>query len=36
MGHRYRLVGNAAKERAQRLQAELVQRDLKFMPIIWP
>jgi hypothetical protein len=36
MGNRYRLVGNATKERAQRLQAELVQRDLKFMPIIWP
>ncbi|WP_193376337.1 hypothetical protein [Bradyrhizobium sp. YR681] len=36
MGGRYRLVGNAAKERAQRLQAELVQRELKFMPIIWP
>lgn len=35
MGGRYRLVGNAAKERAQRLQAELVQRELKFMPIIW-
>jgi hypothetical protein len=36
MGNRYRLVGNATKQRAQRLQAELVQRDLKFMPIIWP
>jgi len=36
MGNRYRLVGNVAKERAQRLQAELVQRELKFMPIIWP
>jgi len=35
MGSRYRLVGNAAKERAQRLQAELAQRELKFMPIIW-
>jgi hypothetical protein len=36
MGNKYRLVGNAAKERAERLQAELVQRELKFMPIIWP
>ncbi len=36
MGNKYRLVGNAAKERAGRLQAELVQRELKFMPIVWP
>ena len=35
MGGRYRLVGDAAKERAGRLQAELVQRELKFMPIVW-
>ena len=36
MGNRYRLVGSAAKERAERLRSELVQRELKFMPIIWP
>jgi hypothetical protein len=36
IGNRYRLVGNAAKERAQRLQVELVERELKFVPIIWP
>ena len=35
MGGRYRLVGDAAKERAGRLQAELVERELKFMPIVW-
>jgi hypothetical protein len=35
MGNRYRLVGSAAKERAERLRSELVQRELKFMPIIW-
>ncbi len=35
MGGKYRLVGAAAKQRAARLQAELVQRELKFMPIVW-
>jgi hypothetical protein len=35
MGNTYRLVGDAAKERAGRLRAELLQRDLKFMPIVW-
>lgn len=35
MGNTYRLVGDAAKERAGRLQAEMLQRELKFMPIVW-
>ena len=36
MGGRYRLVGNAARERAERLRTELIQRQLKFVPITWP
>jgi hypothetical protein len=36
MGGRYRLVGEAAKQRAQRLRAKLVQRGLKFAEIDWP
>jgi hypothetical protein len=36
MGGRYRLVGNAAKQRAESLTAELVVRQLKFVPITWP
>lgn len=36
LGGRYRLVGDAAKARARRLQDELVRRGLSFMPIRWP
>ena len=36
MGGRYRLVGDAAKVRAEGLRAELIQRELKFTPITWP
>lgn len=36
MGGRYRLVGDAAKERLQRLRATLIQRGLKFAEIDWP
>lgn len=35
-GGKYRLVGNAAKERAERLRAELVRRGVKFAEIGWP
>jgi hypothetical protein len=36
MGGRYRLVGDAARERLQRLRAALAQRGLKFAEIDWP
>lgn len=35
MGGKYRLVGTAARERAERLQTELARRELKFRPIVW-
>lgn len=35
LGHRYRLVGAAAKERAELLRAELLRRGVKFAPIVW-
>lgn len=34
--HEYRFVGEAAKQRAQLLQSELVRRGLSFDRIIWP
>lgn len=34
-GGRYRLVGNAAKERAERLRAELIRRGVRFAEIDW-
>lgn len=35
LGERYRLIGPAARERAESLRAELVRRELKFLPINW-
>jgi hypothetical protein len=35
LGNRYRLVGQATKDRAERLKEELVSRGLKFSPIVW-
>jgi hypothetical protein len=35
LGNRYRLVGQATKDRAERLKGELVNRGLKFSPIVW-
>jgi hypothetical protein len=35
LGNRYRLVGQATKDRAERLKGELVSRGLKFSPIVW-
>ncbi|MFK4508789.1 hypothetical protein [Bradyrhizobium daqingense] len=35
LGHKYRLVGAAAKERAGLLGEELLSRGLKFAPIVW-
>lgn len=36
LGGRYRLVGEAAKERAWQLQDELCRRGMSFTPIKWP
>ncbi|HLG82454.1 MAG TPA: hypothetical protein VKY22_15670 [Bradyrhizobium sp.] len=35
-GGRYRLLGDPAKEQAQRLRDELERRRLRFTPIDWP
>jgi hypothetical protein len=35
LGNRYRLIGQAAKDRAGRLKDEIVSRGLKFSPIVW-
>lgn len=35
LGDKYRLVGLAAKERAERLREELLRRGVKFSPIAW-
>jgi hypothetical protein len=35
-GGRYRLLGETAKEQAQRLRGELERRRLSFAPIDWP
>ena len=35
LGDKYRLVGHAARERADRLREELLRRELKFSPIVW-
>lgn len=35
LGDKYRLVGPAARQRAERLRAELAGRGLKFTPIVW-
>jgi hypothetical protein len=35
LGDKYRLVGQAAKDRAERLKDEIVSRGLKFSPIVW-
>lgn len=35
LGHKYRLVGAAAKARASLLREELLSRGLKFTPIVW-
>lgn len=36
LGHAYRLVGVAAKQRAELLRLELLRRGLHFTPIEWP
>ncbi|RXH10116.1 hypothetical protein EAS54_32210 [Bradyrhizobium guangzhouense] len=36
LGLRYRLIGDAAKRRAEMLQAEMVRRGIRFNPIVWP
>lgn len=36
LGNKYRLVGDAAKQRAGLLREELLRRGLKFAPIVWP
>ncbi|MCS3731314.1 hypothetical protein [Bradyrhizobium betae] len=35
LGDKYRLVGPATRERADRLCEELVERGVKFIPIVW-
>ncbi len=35
LGTKYRLVGRAARERAEKLREELTRRELKFTPIVW-
>jgi hypothetical protein len=35
LGDKYRLVGAAARERAERLREEILERGLKFTPIVW-
>ena len=35
LGNRYRLIGQAAKDRAERLKDEIVSRGLKVSPIVW-
>ena len=35
LGNRYRLVGQATKNRAEHLREEIVSRGLKFSPIVW-
>ena len=35
LGSRHRLLGDSARQQAQRLQDELVRRRLKFSPIDW-
>ena len=35
LGDKFRLVGPAARQRAERLRAELAERGLKFTPIVW-
>lgn len=35
LGDKYRLVGHAARERADRLREEILRRALKFSPIVW-
>lgn len=35
LGDKYRLVGAAARERAERLREEIAERGLKFIPIVW-
>jgi hypothetical protein len=35
LGEKYRLVGPAAKHRAEQLRVELAERGLKFTPIVW-
>ena len=35
LGEKYRLVGAAARERAERLRKEIVERGFKFTPIFW-
>jgi hypothetical protein len=35
-GHKYRLLGETAKQQAQLLRDELDRRGLRFTPIDWP
>ncbi len=35
LGEKYRLVGVAARDRAERLKEELPRRGMKFTPIVW-
>lgn len=36
LGSRYRLLGDTAKQQAQRLRDELDRRKVRFTPIDWP
>ena len=35
LGTKYRLVGRAARDRAEKLREELVRREMRFTPIVW-
>lgn len=35
LGTKYRLIGHAARARAERLKEEMVSRGMKFAPIVW-